>query len=632
MNFRLRRKASTGDVPIAELRYPTLYSNDLVHVIDYASALPGNTIAAVPSIESGTSASGELAVPCPFEQPQLTDERYVNQALGLDEPLWYLYTASRAYRSPSVASKSYQFRVRAGFHDTDSYRVFAAPSDGQMMVRGTTTVTYRATGEGSFSALAAARYLIDHGDGSITVALDDPAVSYDVRITYSLAVCRASITTGGSCRYRIELEHLNSQLPSCLTLRVLSDQRYPMVVAYQYLEDDGATPVDTSETLMAAPLFTLVDERAMDYLAASITTDNDRRYFSATRDGSRTRLRSFPASPLQRYRFRGAGPQTHIALGEPRARNFHTDWYPSVHGSVLVTPSGEVYQTGDGRARLRRRRSLATIVTATSIVVPSQSLVAFRGVDGWEGISVSDQYGTAHQVVSYDETTGIVEVADELSRKDVVTVDYFEHEDSVPVCCCLNPLAAHAGHNYGAPDIAIVFGLLPASAATGAAAVVYAPVEKYTNGRIRSFSHADVEEMFNGTDQAVFRPTIVNLPSGFEGRIEPLATMYVASPIDEDGIEIADARIGGGGFPSFTRDCYDYSLYDGEATDLESYLVVQIDQNLYDDLVDRLLLWDAEVMASSDPQTTAHAKATSLIASRVRKYAMLGTRQEIRIG
>ena len=115
-------------------------------------------------------------------------------------------------------------------------------------------------------------------------------------------------------------------------------------------------------------------------------------------------------------------------------------------------------------------------------------------------------------------------------------------------------------------------------------------------------------------------------------RLEPLALMYVINPLDEDGYLVEDARLFGGGTESRNRSFYDYSYYDGESTDMESYIRVHVPQYMYNDVKSRALLWDPDVIVSDNPEAMAHQKTMALIRSKVKKFSQLGTVQEIIVG
>jgi hypothetical protein len=137
----------------------------------------------------------------------------------------------------------------------------------------------------------------------------------------------------------------------------------------------------------------------------------------------------------------------------------------------------------------------------------------------------------------------------------------------------------------------------------------------------------------NSSIRNSYRADIIGLPDSHKGptlkKLEPLAITYVINPLDEDGYMVEDARLFGGGTAAKHRSFYDHSYFDGEATDMESYLVYKFPRWIYDDLVARAMFWDPDTVTASNPSSHAMEAARKLIKSKVRKFSQLGTRQEI---
>jgi hypothetical protein len=154
------------------------------------------------------------------------------------------------------------------------------------------------------------------------------------------------------------------------------------------------------------------------------------------------------------------------------------------------------------------------------------------------------------------------------------------------------------------------------------------------------YSYEEIDALINNEESAI-RNTYrggMDLPDSLLGdtlvRIEPLAIVQVINPLDSDAFDITDMRVYGGGYNEKHHSFYDYSNYDGESTDLESMLVIEIPEWIKEDLKARAKLWDIAVLQSEDDEidTHAEARAMEIIREKVKKYSMLGTTQEIVIG
>jgi hypothetical protein len=216
--------------------------------------------------------------------------------------------------------------------------------------------------------------------------------------------------------------------------------------------------------------------------------------------------------------------------------------------------------------------------------------------------------------------------------------------DSVPYSYLdLNPLLSQFSDGmFGIVDVCLAFFLIPSSYARGMSSVCFVSLPRYVGVGSLSYSHADVYNLANSAvieDRRSFRASIPLLPrelyettDGLDVPLLVLGIVFVTDPLDVDGYRVEDSRRFGGGLKEDHDNCYDVSLFDGERVSLEPSLVFEIPRSIYNDLRSRMLTWSPEVVGSDNPEDIVDQYVLEFIRSKVQKFSMLGTVQEIRIG
>ena len=105
----------------------------------------------------------------------------------------------------------------------------------------------------------------------------------------------------------------------------------------------------------------------------------------------------------------------------------------------------------------------------------------------------------------------------------------------------------------------------------------------------------------------------------------PIAAFYTINPLTPASIRIDSTRTAGGGIPYYTPNCFDYSFYDGEGTDLSTKIVVFVEEPLIEAYVNMLALYDPGARDQDDPYEYARSKAREYVRELVRKFSLPGT-------
>jgi hypothetical protein len=647
MQFNLKKVAGYGDVPIASIRYSPLQSHDMIQVLDYSGHLAGNAVATVSYLETHPQSGGshELALANAFGEIQLSDERFLDRTYGIAEPLWYRHTLRQAHYNTSAVTKTKKIRLRGGRHELDRTTVLANISSGQIIVLDSCSGTYRRIPGGDVSTLSSSQLFIDYGAGTATVRISgdssyNAAYTYEIALTFQILALSLSVTQDDISYYRPEATAIVASNAKYFELSLLSTSNHPMRVRYQAISRESREIEEVEELTVAQLLYAKVSVSARQYLAAETSSTSSSRVYSVEeRDGLRY-MSVITVNPDRVFYFRRAsGSASLISVEEPRARSFYEDWFPTLTNSWLVCPDGRRFDFGDEQYRLCHVVEKALIVDNTTLSITRDGLVAFLKPDNtWWGISVTDQNGKSRAVSSFDSSQKLVFLSDEVSLRDTVTVSYLRMVSRLDLPFCLNPMQSHSFHNFEVSENVVLIAVADSTHATGTDAVCALVLPKYVGGRLHVYEYSEIDELLNSDDAAArqaVRALMTGLPTSLlasSERIEPFALLQVSNPLDEDGFAIEDARIYGGGTVSTTRGFFDYTSYDGELVDLENKLCIEVDESVVLDLAARALTWDRDVIIADDPAAAARQAAESLIRNKARKFSMLGTTQEVRIG
>jgi len=109
----------------------------------------------------------------------------------------------------------------------------------------------------------------------------------------------------------------------------------------------------------------------------------------------------------------------------------------------------------------------------------------------------------------------------------------------------------------------------------------------------------------------------------------PISIFYVENPVDENYIEILDARVRGGGFINEKEHCYDFGFWNGEMIDLSGILKIYIKKSIKENLKQRFLKWDERCFLAIEPNTVAENITNEWIDSVVKKHVRVGFNYQI---
>jgi len=168
--------------------------------------------------------------------------------------------------------------------------------------------------------------------------------------------------------------------------------------------------------------------------------------------------------------------------------------------------------------------------------------------------------------------------------------------------------------------------------------IYHLALPKYSKEGIKNYTFDDIDELINGENNTDIRNQIygLNVHDLADVKLVILSTIYLSNCLDEDGYLLEDARTYGGGLLEPEYGYFDMSFYDGEKTDLNTILHVFIKQEIYNNLYERVIVYDRDVrMYQFDipkMEQIAHKRTMEIINTKIEKFLPSGTEWEVIIG
>jgi len=654
LKFTLKRAATDYDIPLASITIAELKAADLIQLYDYGPQLNGNPIAAFRFMETfpdGTNPEAamryRLVSDNLFGKVLLTDEFNYEKAFGTRIPLWFAHPLRQAYFNPNSLAREVKKKVRVDHVQSDRILPSLIPAKGSyVIVSDSVTVSVKELLSSPYVTLPRDSFHIDYARGTIAVkseamyGLDGPI--YEYKVNYTLVPIDIRIQTTESVVYRIELIPIADGASEYYSVNILTDNDHMLFVVYRSQLGPG-TIEDIQEYTTAIPLYTDVHDAVR--LATILDTSLDimaRRVFSRVRAEQYDHLYVTSSNNEHIFAFKSRYIQpSKISVNKPYVGDFTRDWKPRVSASHVVNSTGE-YEVVSKSGSLFVREIARVINSRTISLSGSDIIVRLLHTGGWDGVKVIRQVdGSSVGVQWVDARNGLVGLAQDISRRDEVIVEYCVRSNDMEIDdLCLNPMVHHDYHNNEIRTSAFVICILDRNLVPPerSHSLYFKKLPKDVGGRPATYTYELVSSWLNSSDEIV-RNTYragMGLPSSCLGsrliRVEPLALVRVANPLDQDAYELFDMRVFGGGYREWQPSFFDYSNYDGEGTDLESMLVIEVPTWIKENLAQRAQLWDPEVIKSDAPAPLANYKAEQLIKVKAEKFSMLGTTQEVIIG
>lgn len=671
MQFRIRSTPVGHDVPLASVYISDVLSNDVVQLMNFSSHIENNMTSAVkqmssePKYSDGNDYHNRFALRArsSFGSIEITNEYHYDRTTGAVTPMWYMHSLQRSYYNPDILQKSIKRNIRTGSEQSDRVITAMIPVNGDYVILGDSVSIKKSVGVNQ-GWLSYKEYYVNYGEGSLSILSDISEAGSQFEIRYTLVPIDLSVTTFDNSPYRIELHpSIYSICTTCggsgcddcygkgrvtyashYTVSILSPSTSQILVSYRSFVTTTRVE-EVSEYTNSAKVFNAVGEEVRRNTVVDLLSDweiDPVKYRVFSRENDPTDYRDIISvttdNPDEMYTFRSNTKyNTRIRLVKPYSLGFMIDWFPQVTEATVRQHDGTVYSTeSQVQSRPISVSEIATIVDPNTLSVSIGNIYAMYTSDfRWYGVTVKRSDGTELEVDSVDIQNGLIHLIDNVSRREIINVLYYTRPIGRGIYeVCLNPLSTHGYHNVDIKNKIVLYIIADSSA--GDLPIYVKILDKYRDNELLTYTYEDLNAALNAESnqsRKSFRSDIAGLPSKYKTdtftRLELLGLLYVINPLDEDGYLIEDARLFGGGTPIKHRSFYDHSYFDGEACDMESYLVYRVPQWIVDDLAERALIWNPDTVMADDPNSHAVEAAEDLIRKKIKKFSQLGTRQEI---
>jgi len=646
MMFKTKRVLGPYDIPIASLQPKPVSSHDVVQVTDMSAGIAGNGEAAITNILTLPLGSGvvgheyRLHAKNVYGEIDLTDEIYNDRSTGMSVPLWYVHSVKRPYYNSTLINRTIRRKIRSGKEDSDRIVQGLVPSNSRsIVVFGSVSVQNMDTS----AYLTFDQFCVDYDAGTVTIRSDLSIADTTYLVVYDFITEDLIVEAPSGSYWRLEIERVEPNVDTYFNLRILSSDSRPVKVQYNSYGDEEAIKVYTEYTFSNL-MFNAVPESFRVSIVADETYDATlRRVFSYETVGSNHYIQTYSSNPDRLFRFRShASMASKVRLVKPEKHQFSDEWYVGVSIGEFTGSSARQFsiEEREGIDDYEEVTETVTIVDGTTLLLGRQNVI-FHITENHEvgGITLTKKDNTSVSIDSVDGQRGILYLTENVSIKDRIVANYRVRPGVRPVeLVSLNPVLPRSD-DIDVKNTAFIFFLgEPGSVTSGELPVFIKQMPLYSGLSFETYTRDSIETAVNDTDslnRQAYRSGIIGLPSGLVAsadRLEVLGFAYLSNPLDEDGYLVEDARIRGGGTPLRHRSFYDYSYFDGEAVDLEAVVRVHIPVSIVDDLVTRAAEWDANIALLSDATTRnemARQRVNELIARKVKKFSMLGTKQEI---
>lgn len=655
MEFKLKHAATDYDIPLAAVLMKEVKASDIIQTFDFSHELTGNPIAAFRLMETfpdggnvDTYEKYRLVSDNLFGKVLITDEFVHEKEFGTKVPLWYAHPLRHIYVNPNTIDRVTKRSVRQDHVQSDRIVPSLIPTEGSyVIVTGSVKVYTKDLVSSSPQLLGEQDYYVDYALGSVTVSEESMYIVgttpiYEFNVEYKIAPVDIRVQTTEKVIYRFELMPLDETTPGYFTVNILSNTDHQFYVIYRSQLGPG-TVEEIQEHTTAIPLFTDVPDAVR--LDAIMNTNLDisaKRVFSRIHRDDIDYIYTTSRNKEHIIGIKPRYPQPNkITVKEPYIGNFTSDWYMQITAGHIVSNEGEYKVEPSGESLFIREK--ARIISSRLISVSGNDLIVRLKHNGyWDGITVTRKIDNSNlDVVSVDAKNGIVEVSSDISRLDEIIIEYSIRTNSfIFEQLCFNPLSFHDHHNGDIKEEAIIICMIETDRVPHGRRhpIYFMYLDKYIGGRPATYTYELVSTWLNNTTKSVRNEYRENmgLPTEYYGdaliKVEPLALIQIANPLDSDAFEISDARVFGGGYRDKQTSFFDYSYYDGEGTDLESMLVIEVPEWIKTNLAARAKLWDPDVIKSDAPDQLSEFKAKTLIDEKAKKFSMIGTTQEVVIG
>lgn len=623
MRFTVLTNPSDHDAALCAIRFPQISSDAVVNTSSFAHLIPGNTkplwLSLTANLDKDTS---ELSKQNIFGIPSITNEVYFIPETGEETPLYYRHQLCvPLYTHRTVAHE--EFITYTENLNTEGIRLNTI--SGTTLVVDSVTIIY--DGNTVFKD-----FYIDTGRLRIYPWDTFPVPSNgQLTVRYTSIPVDVSVTGERLMIYRPLVN--SSGFPSLYYIDILSTSQKPMLVTYQAYDRTRGVSYTHVERTTASEIFEYVP---IGFFSGQTKTYSDRLpdtgYYTVNSDGT---IYVIGNPGLYYMRSQDLTYDTRLHVTVPRRVPFTEDWYATCSDSKITRTIGENTFTFDctvdpSLTECRKERLVGN--NSYIIQVEQSTPLYYRKHDGTiGGITVTIDNTRISSVMSVDISSNALYTEQFLTQQHNVELSYRSRSSKRAWHISLNPVMPSANKTPLSRDNIICVLIPPVE--SGVTTPLCATLPMYTEqGSLITYDYTTLDNLFNRSSslqriesRMKYIPLLPQELLNPDIPLIPIVAFYTINPITSASIRIDSTRTAGGGLSHYTPNCFDYSYYDGEGTDLSSMLAVLVSTSLIEDYAQRLALYDPVARDHDDPTEYARGKAREHLRTLIEKFTLPGT-------
>lgn len=634
MKYTLKKKPTPYDISLAGVKTVDIRGGRIMHINDMSAQVDNNSYAAFQNLKSIPDSTNSNSVlrhkligSNVFSDLIITDEFCYDSTVSSSVPLWYKHNLNSILCSSNVSSRELRRKIRTDKIQSDRHIYGLIPAgSGYIIPYGTVQVT--AVKTGGNTDLTSDEYTVNHTAGKVSILSSSLTGVSSVIVKYKLLPGEIIIDEYGS-NYMGIMAYPADTSYSYYNVSILSNTKDSFTV--RYMSKTGETVAEVTERTSYTNLFTAVES-----ISDVINNPAKKVFYYSDEDiyvpsTNQDHVYCFMPENVRNGK---------ISIVKPVDSSYLSPWNPIVTNGKAESDSGVF--TSESSKYSYHIKERARVVSESTISVSSKGIRFSMSISGISGIKITrESDGVEIPVSAVNSFTGTIELSQKISRRDVFYVSYSIPSYGKEIILSANPMDFYSSIGFDSKYYGVVICTIddrmnPPGRRTK---MYYKPVRLFYSGRPIVYTYDSVNSSLNGSDvteRNLYRYEM-DLPPLFYStttlyRVEPLAILSIASIFDSDAFEVDDIRTFGGGTDSPHSSFYDHSYYDGERTDLSSKLRVVIPAWIKDNLKARCKQWSPDAAKSDYPDDVASVEAENILRAKVRKFALIGTEQEVVFG
>lgn len=626
MKFEIKNVTQNADVPIAYINPFKLHSQDVVLFYDISAFIPNNPIPAVAYITSTTkvfSSISELVSRTLFSEIELTDHFVYDKETKTEKPLWYKHPIKNNVYNKTKSTEVYRRKNLFGLVE-----VLNITTSDKIIVVGSEKIQKVNSVTGEITDIV--DYYIDYDKKSIKFNF---SITTNIVITFETVANNIVITQTDKSKYKILYEQINPQEFVC---NIYTESNKPILVSYYKLITETTTK-EIIETTNPEVIWNKINE---EYI---LNTNNfNKKVFSlkSTNNNNNIVLVSNDKNSenvFKIFAFRSKeNVYTKLFLRPPFNEDVNSIWNATIKGNGFLSKIEDNNKTKlleffplelTNQGKIIKITETATLIDSETIKLKYEPLWEIDRDGTILGITLTNEnLNTDIKISSIDSKNKIIKTITKIGKETNVIVNYKKIEKNSYVSNNLNSIIDSDIYNYY-----YLYYIIPNNyLLPGKQSIYVHKINRFDQDIKITYNVNDFLTYFALNLMFILNEISDNLNTpAIDVLAYPISIFYVENPVDENYIEILDARVRGGGFINEKEHCYDFGFWNGEMIDLSGILKIYIKKSIKENLKQRFLKWDERCFLAIEPNTVAENITNEWIDSVVKKHVRVGFNYQI---